>query len=39
VSDLYIEVGPNRWDGTVNAALIEIAKVYIGQLAGAADRG
>ena len=31
VSDLYLEVGRNRWDGTVNDALIEIAAAYVTQ--------
>lgn len=29
VSELYTEVGPNRWDGTVNAALIEIVQSVV----------
>ena len=30
VSDLYIEVGPSRWDN-VNMALVEIAGLYMSQ--------
>lgn len=38
VSDLYVEVGPKRWEGTVNSALIEIVQSYVSEVVGRAAK-